>query len=253
MKIIERLGQFIGIYLAGLIILLGIKYLYHLSDYLIPPLSEIIAVSKSYGLMYFSAVINTAAVAVSGHFLAIILAAIVAFLGKASNVWGNITKTAAYNLQAYPIVAVSPIIFLFFGDGLASRLIIASIICYFPLLLSFIGIFSQPVEDVEHFYAVTGRLNWKMEMSIRIFENLDKITTVTAGSGTLAFVGAIVAEFLAATQGIGYLVRKALYQSNLAKILLALFLIGFLTSIYISLIDTLGAWIKRRLSGEKLF
>jgi NitT/TauT family transport system permease protein len=250
LKVIERLAQFAGIYIAGILILLAIKHLYHLSDYLIPPPDEILAASRSFGLIYLSAVINTAYVAISGHFLAIIFAAFVAFLGKTSNIWGSITKTAAYNLQAYPIVAVSPIIFLFFGDGLASRLIIASLICYFPLLLSFIGIFSQPVDEVEHFYAATGRLNWRMELSIRIFENLDKITTVAAGSGTLAFVGAIVAEFLAATNGIGYLVRKALYQSNLAKILLALFLIGLFTSIYISLIEALGTWIKKRLSGS---
>jgi NitT/TauT family transport system permease protein len=124
-------------------------------------------------------------------------------------------------------------------------------ICYFPLLLSFIGIFAQPVEDVEHFFRITGRINWKLELCVRTFENLDKITTVVVGSGTMAMVGTIIAEFLAATNGIGYIIRKALYQSNLASILVALFLIGICSSIYLSLIETIGMWIKRRLYGGK--
>ena len=65
-------------------------------------------------------------------------------------------------------------------------------------------------------------------------------------------VGTIIAEFLAATDGIGYIIRKALYQSNLAKILIALFLIGLCSSMYLSFIETIGVWIKNPTSmGEK--
>lgn len=182
---------------------------------------------------------------------AIVLATAVGLVGRLSNWPGNLTRTAAYNLQAYPIVAVAPIIFLFLGDGLTSRLLIAAMICYFPLLLSFIGILAKPVEEVEHFFKITGRINWKMELSIRTFENLDKIITVIVGSGTMAMVGTIIAEFLAATDGIGYIIRKALYQSNLAKILIALFLIGLCSSMYLSFIETIGRWVKMRLYGMR--
>jgi NitT/TauT family transport system permease protein len=73
---------------------------------------------------------------------------------------------------------------------------------------------------------------------------------VTAGSGTLAMVGAIVAEFLAATHGIGYVIRKALYQSSLSRILVCLFLIGLSSSLYLSAIESAGNYCKRRLSGS---
>jgi NitT/TauT family transport system permease protein len=232
-------------------LLWGIKILYGFSDYLIPPPSEVLRVAIENGFISVKAALNTLAVAIAGHIVAIILATVVGLVGRLSSWLGNLTRTAAYNLQAYPIVAVAPIIFLFLGDGLSSRLLIAAMICYFPLLLSFIGIFAQPVEDVEHFFRITGRINWKLELCVRTFENLDKITTVVVGSGTMAMVGTIIAEFLAATNGIGYIIRKALYQSNLASILVALFLIGICSSIYLSLIETIGMWIKRRLYGGK--
>ena len=47
-------------------------------------------------------------------------------------------------------------------------------------------------------------MNWRLQVKIRAFENINKITTVIVGSGTLAMVGTIVAEFIAANAGIGH-------------------------------------------------
>ena len=250
MKTLNRLAQFAAIYCFAMALFWIAKYAMNLSDYLIPAPAEIIQAAKGNGLDYLSASINTLFVAIEGHLLAIFLAAAVGFLGSLRSAIGTVTRTAAYNLQAYPIVAVSPIIFIFLGDGLASRLMITALICYFPLLLSLLGIFSQPVEDVEHFFNETGQMNWRLRLGIRVFENLEKLVTVLVGSGTMAMVGTIIAEFLAATHGIGYEIKKALYQDNLANILLALFLIGLCSSIYLSFIETLGTLIMAKAQGK---
>ena len=59
-------------------------------------------------------------------------------------------------------------------------------------------------------------------------------------------VGTIVAEFIAADAGIGYSIRIALFQSDLAKILVALFLIGVCTSLYLVLLEWIGHRIQKR-------
>ena len=250
MVFFHRFFQFIAIYSVGIAILWGVKYLLGLSDYLIPPPIELYTTALTGGLHDFLATCNTMLVAIAGHFSAVILAVLIAIMGRSASFLGNVAKVAAYNLQAYPVVAIAPLIFLFLGDGLASRLLIAALICYFPLLLSFIGIFSEPVDEVEHFFKVTKTLTLGLELKIRTFENLDKLITVIVGTGTTAMVGTIVAEFLAATQGVGYVIRKALYQSNLAKILFALFLIGLFSSIYLSILESSGALIKKRLMNR---
>jgi NitT/TauT family transport system permease protein len=104
--------------------------------------------------------------------------------------------------------------------------------------------------DIEHFYRVTGRMRWQLEVKIRAFENLNKLTTVIAGSATLAMAGTIVAEFIAANAGIGYSIRVALYQSNLAKILVALFLIGITLSVYQGVLELSGVIIRRAWTGK---
>ncbi len=240
---LRRLYQFMIVYGLALLLLLGIKFFFGLSDYVIPGPGEILQTARRVSGRYALDVLNTLQVAILGHVLSIAMAFAVGIVGRLTSWMGSMIKTAAFNIQAYPIVAVAPIIFILLGDGFSSRLLIAAMICYFPLLLSILGILSEPVQDIEHFFKMTGRITWRLEVKIRAFENLHKLTTVIVGSATLAVVGTIVAEFIAASAGIGVSIRRALYQSDLSKILVALFLIGICTCLYLACLE----WGGRRL------
>lgn len=243
--LLRRIYQFLMIYLLGVLCLLVIKVAANLSDYVIPGIDTLWLSVRDVGWRYVVDVLDTLRVAVIGQVLSIGLALLIGILGRQATWFGSFIKVAAYNVQAYPIVAIAPIIFILLGDGFVSRLLIAAMICYFPLLLSVVGIMSQPIPDVEHFYRQTGRMRWQLEVKIRSFENLSKLTTVIVGSATLAMAGTIVAEFIAASAGIGYSIRIALYQSDLAKILVALFMIGITLSIYQGILEWAGNSVKK--------
>lgn len=229
--------------------LFSIKYIFNLSDYVIPSPIEVWLTAGDVFMRYSVNVLDTLFVAIIGHILSIFMAIVVGIIARLTTGIGTLIKIAAFNIQAYPIVAVAPIIFILLGDGLVSRLLIASMICYFPLLLSILGILTQPVSNIEHFFHMTGRMTWQLEVKIRIFENISKLIMVITGSGTLAMVGTIVAEFIAANAGIGYTIRIALYQSDLAKILVALFIIGISTSIYLFCLEWMGHMLQKKWEG----
>jgi NitT/TauT family transport system permease protein len=247
--LLRRLYQFLLIFLLFLAVLLGLKYALGLSNYVIPSPGLVFQTAREVLLRYMSDVLDTLKVAVIGQIISIAMALFVGVVGRQASWVGSFVKVAAYNVQAYPIVALAPIIFILLGDGFISRLLIAAMICYFPVLLSVLGIMSEPVSDVEHFYTTTGRMRWQLEVKIRAFENLHKLTTVIAGSATLAMAGTIVAEFIAANAGIGYSIRIALYQSDLARILVALFLIGISISLYQGVLEWTGIQVKRIWAG----
>ena len=242
--LLRRIYQFLIIYALGLAFLILLKYTLTLSDYVIPGPLELVKIFRQFYTQYLSHVMNTLSVAVIGQIISILMAFFVGVVGRQATWFGSFIKVAAYNVQAYPIVAIAPIIFILLGDGVLTRLLIAATICYFPLLLSVLGVMSEPVVHIEHFYRVTGRMRWQLEVKIRAFENLYKLTTVISGSATLAMAGTIVAEFIAADAGIGYSIRIALYQGELAKILIALFLIGITLSVYQGLLEVIGSAVK---------
>ena len=192
----RRIYQFLIIYAIGIAFLLLIKYGLDLSDYVIPGPVDIWHTGIEEFGRYFSDVLNTLVVAVIGQVISIFIALLVGIAGRQASWFGSFIKVAAYNVQAYPIVAIAPIIFILLGDGLLTRLLIAAMICYFPVLLSVIGIMAEPVVDIEHFYRVTGRMRWQLEVKIRAFENLNKLTTVIAGSATLAMAGTIAHSWI---------------------------------------------------------
>lgn len=241
----RRIYQFLIVYTVGVSGLLILKQVLDLSDYVIPGLSLIFEVAGETGGDYFFDVLDTLWITILGQAISVVLAFAVGIAGRKSSWVGSFIKMTAYNIQAYPIVALAPIIFILLGDGFVPRLLIASMICYFPLLLSVLGVMSAPVKDIEHFYVVTGRMRWQLEVKIRAFENLSKLVTVISGSATLAMAGAIVAEFIAADAGIGYSIRIALYQSDLAKILVALFMIGIIISVYQGFLETCSERVKK--------
>ncbi len=244
--LVRRISQFFIVYGAGIGFLLALKSILGLSDYVIPGFMEIWNTGLAVANDYLYDVLNTLGVAMIGQILSIIMAFSIGTAARKSSWLGSFIKAAAYNIQAYPIVAVAPIIFILLGDGFASRLIIAAMICYFPLLLSVVSIMSEPITDIEHFYLATGRMRWQLEIKIRAFENIRKLTTVISGSATLAMAGTIVAEFIAANAGIGHAIRIALYQSDLSRILAALFLIGIFLSLYQGTLEWLGEKIIKK-------
>ncbi len=246
----RRIYQFLIIYFLGILFLMALKYGLNLSDYVIPGPRGIWQTNIEVFARYLTDVLDTLYIAVIGQIVSICLAFFVGIVGRQTTWLGSFIKVAAYNFQAYPIVALAPIIFILLGDGFLSRLLIAAMICYFPLLLSVVGVMSEPITDIEHFYKVTGRMRWQLEVKIRAFENLHKLTTVISGSATLAMAGTIVAEFIAANAGIGYSIRIALYQSDLSKILVALFLIGITLAVYQGVLEISGAQVQKTWSSR---
>ncbi len=247
----RRTLQFLLLYSIGVGGLLLLKAALSLSDYVIPGPAVLVETAAGIVARYVIETLSTLKVAIVGQAIAVGMAFAVGIVGRQTTWFGSLVKVAAYNIQAYPIVALAPIIFILLGDGFASRLLIAAMICYFPILLVVLGVMGEPITDIEHFYRVTGKMRWQLEIKIRAFENLRKMTTVISGSATLAMAGTIVAEFIAANAGIGYSIRIALYQSDLGKILVALFLIGISLSIYQGFLEWTGRFIETRWSVKQ--
>jgi len=132
----RRIYQFLIVYILAIAGLLLVKLSLGLSDYVIPGLSLIVDTAGETARDYFYDVLNTLRVTVIGQIISIILAFTVGIAGRKSSWIGSFIKMTAYNIQAYPIVALAPIIFILLGDGFIPRLLIASMICYFPLFQS---------------------------------------------------------------------------------------------------------------------
>ena len=107
--------------------------------------------------------------------------------------------------QAVPKVALAPILIIVLGYGLASKVAVAALIAFFPLLENTIGGLRQVDPDSLRLLRSLGATRWQIFMKLRVFSALPLIFAGLRIAAVLATVGAIVGEFVAGNRGLGAL------------------------------------------------
>jgi NitT/TauT family transport system permease protein len=107
--------------------------------------------------------------------------------------------------QAVPKVALAPILIIVLGYGLASKVAVAALIAFFPLLENTIAGLRQVDPDSLRLLQSLGATRWQIFTKLRVFAALPLIFAGLRIAAVLATVGAIVGEFVAGNRGLGAL------------------------------------------------
>ena len=131
--------------------------------------------------------------------------------------------------QTVPKVAIAPIIVIWFGYGLSSKVVITATIVFFPLLANTIaGLRSAPRDQIEMLRAHTAN-DWQIFRMVRLPHALPYIFAGLDIAVVLAVIGAVVGEFVGAKVGLGFLILQKNFTFDMAgsfAILIVLSLIG---------------------------
>jgi NitT/TauT family transport system permease protein len=120
-------------------------------------------------------------------------------------------------LQAIPIVAIAPLLIIWFGAGIASKVIICALLVFFPMLVNtVIGMRNIPPElrDLMRSLEATPlQTFWHLELPAALPILLGGLKV----SATLSVIGAVVGEFVSASAGLGYLINfgRGVYDTPL--------------------------------------
>jgi NitT/TauT family transport system permease protein len=109
-------------------------------------------------------------------------------------------------LQTLPKVAIAPLFIIWFGYGLASKVVIAALVCFFPILVSVVAGFHATDRDQLEMMKAFGATEWQTLMRLRVPSALVLIFAGLEIAAVLAVIGAIVGEFVGAQVGLGYLI-----------------------------------------------
>jgi NitT/TauT family transport system permease protein len=150
--------------------------------------------------------------------------------------------------QATPVLALAPLIVLWFGNGLSSKLVITTLIVFFPVAIAtMVGIRSvdpRLLEMARSFRATS----WQIVARVEVPAALPAILGGMRVGVTLAVIGAIVGEWAGGEKGLGVLIniaRASLFDTPLMFAALAtLALIG--VSLYLVMV-----LVERRLVGDR--
>ena len=135
--------------------------------------------------------------------------------------------------QAIPTVAIAPLLVIWFGPGLFSKVLIAALIVFFPVLVNtVVGVNSVP-KDLRD---LMRSLRASKSQTLRYLEIPAALPVFLGGlriGATLSVIGAVVGEFVGADRGLGFLINVGRGQYDTALVFVAIFaLIGMALGLY---------------------
>jgi NitT/TauT family transport system permease protein len=144
--------------------------------------------------------------------------------------------------QVIPKIAIAPLLVVWFGNGLAPKIILAVLIAFFPVVISGVAGLRSTDPELLELSATMGASRWKTFRKIRFPNALPHLMAGLKVAVTLAVVGAVVGEFVGAGEGLGYVLLLANGNLDAALLFAALILmslIGILLFVVVEVAEAL--------------
>jgi NitT/TauT family transport system permease protein len=136
-----------------------------------------------------------------------------------------------------PVVAIAPIIILWFGHGIGSKIAVTTFLSFFPLALNMMkGLqsYDRVVMDVFHVAAATPLQRF---FKMRLPSALPFIFVGIKINVSFSIIGAIVAEFVQADRGLGFVIMTTYRTLNMPRLWAALAVSSFIGMVFFALVS----------------
>lgn len=177
--------------------------------YLLPSPSRVLTELDKLGMRLLPNIGATLLTVLAGFFVSVMVSLPLAVAIASSPLVARAVYPLLLITQSTPIIAIAPILVVLLGTGQLSRSTITFLIAFFPLLVSMVtGLLSTPREAVE--LSRVLRTSFLQDLwLIRLPASVPFVFSGLKVAISLSVIGAVVAEFVTANKGLGYLITQS--------------------------------------------
>jgi NitT/TauT family transport system permease protein len=157
--------------------------------------------------------------------------------------------------QTIPVIAIAPLLVIWFGYNSLPRIIITALVAFFPLTISFVtGL--QSIEPVFlDFFRSLNASRIQIFFKLRLPAALPNIFGGLKVATTLAVIGATIGEWVGASAGLGYLMSQDTAQLNTTRVFASLVVLGAFGMAFFALVGFIERlqmpWVYRPLKQHR--
>ncbi|MCD6302881.1 MAG: ABC transporter permease [Anaerolineae bacterium] len=145
--------------------------------------------------------------------------------------------------QAIPVVALAPLLVIWFGAGSLSKILVCALTLFFPVLMNtIVGIRGVDRGMVELMRSL-GSTRWQIFAYLEVPAALPVLMGGLKIGVTLSVIGAVVGEFVAADRGLGFLVNLARGLFDTPLMFVALVTLMAIALTLYGIVDCLEHWL----------
>lgn len=240
--------------LAGCVALWqGITWIFSIPAYLLPsPVDTVRAVVRDAGLLaphVRTTVIETFA----GLAMAIGAGLVMAIVLNASRLTKDLVYPPLVLSQAVPLIAIAPIILIWFGLGMFAKVLIVAFVCFFPITVNAYEGFRSVEPAYGDLLETLGATRWDRYRHLYIPATLPGIFAGLKIAATYSVLGAVVGEWLGGSSGLGVFMIRALQSFRTDRLFGAIVIVMLLSYAVFKMVDGIGhrltPWLERRHHG----
>jgi putative hydroxymethylpyrimidine transport system permease protein len=143
--------------------------------------------------------------------------------------------------QAIPVFAIAPLLALWFGFGLASKIVMATIAIFFPVASAFADGLARTDPNLIDLGRLFRASHWQTVTLLRLPGALPSLVTGLRLAAVYAPIGALIGEWVGASSGLGYAMLLANGRGQTAVVFAALFLLAAMSVVLRAVVDLLTA------------
>lgn len=131
--------------------------------------------------------------------------------------------------QAVPVFAIAPVLMLWLGYGITSKVVMAAIIIFFPVTTCcYDGLRNTPTGYLD-FTKTMGASKWQTLRHIQLPASLPTLASGIRVAVVVAPIGAVCGEWVGSSEGLGYLMLQANARMMIDEMFAALFILSALS------------------------
>jgi NitT/TauT family transport system permease protein len=199
----------VALFAAVLVAWEGAVHIFAIPDIILPAPSAIVAYLVRRDTLFFNHLWPTLLQTIGGFALAVIGGIALAIVVSLTEIGRRGIMPLLVIAQIVPKIAVAPLLMLWFGLGSLSRILIAFLVSFFPMVINTASGLGSVSEEVVLLGRSLARGRVQFFMKIQFPHALPYIFDGMKVSITLAIIGVIVAEFVSSQKGLGYLIMFA--------------------------------------------
>lgn len=164
---------------------------------------------------------TTLAAVLSGLVVGVLAALVLGYAIAKSSLLDAVLSPLVVALQSTPVVAYAPLLIIWFGSGLTSKIVTGALIVFFPMLINtVVGIRGVP-SDLRDLMRAMQATRWQTFIKLEVPAAMPVLLSGLKISATLAVIGAVVGEFVSANAGLGFLINLARSQYDTPLVIVA--------------------------------
>ena len=236
-----------GSLLAFLLVWQGLVLLLNLPSFILPsPLSVgerfIRAISDGSLARHTG---RTLVEVLSGLGIGVLVATFLGYFLSKSSFLERVLQPFLVASQAIPTVAIAPLLVIWFGPGIFSKILICALIVFFPVLVNtVVGMRSVP-ENLRDLMRSMNASPWQMLALLELPAALPVLLGGLRVGATLSVIGAVVGELVGANRGLGFLINVGRGQFDTSLVFVGVFMLIVMALVLYGLVVLLEKFLLR--------